>query len=142
LFDGEVWNNVWKKLHEIVSEVKDFKEQVFQGDKYPPDKYPCAFVCPGRIDSRPATMHESRWSYTFEIGIGVHGEDDKKTTEEAYRLANLIVKGIFADRKLTVSGSALVQNLEIPTIIPNWRRRNRGLETRWIGVLVVCQRKM
>jgi len=143
MFNEKLWEDIWKKLHDLIHDgVKEFKGQVFYGEKYPLDKYPCAFICPGEIRSTPKTMQESHWTFIFEIGIGVKGDDPKQNYLDVYHLANLVTSAILEDRHLSTGSEKLVHNTEVLSIVVNWRDFSRGLETQWLGVIVECQEKM
>jgi hypothetical protein len=146
-FDVDLWDDIYEKLYVIVKSVPDFKNNVFQGDRYPADKYPCAFIVPASLVSKPITMNEDDWYYTFEIGIGYHGDDPTKNLKEAFRLASQVTDAIVADRHLSIRDSstmlarALVQDTHVAQIIPDWNKYSKGLEVIWIGLVVICRKK-
>jgi hypothetical protein len=147
MFDSDLWRDILEKLFEIVHDVPDFKQNVTQGDRFPPDSYPFACVIPAIITSAPMTFQEDSWYYNFEIGIGVQGDNPDVIMIEAFRLANKICAAIEADRKLTIKDEssqlnrALVSTTHVTQIVPDWRKHNQGLEIYWVGVIVQCRKK-
>ena len=147
MFDADLWEDILDKLYEIVSDIPDFKNKVFQGDRYPPENYPCAFIVPSVLTAKPITFSEDEWFYAYEIGVGIQGDDPLKNMKEAFRLANKIVETLESDRHLTIKDEdsmlnrALVHDTHSIRVEPDWRRHNKGLETFWVGVTIVCQKK-
>jgi len=147
VFDSDLWEDIIEKLYSLVQDIPDFKQNVFMGDRYPPVKYPCAFIVPSPMVSKPITFTEDEWYYSFEIGIGVFGSDVLKNMKEAFRLANKVGEVILADRHLTIRDEtsmlnrALVHNTNVTQVIPNWKKYSKRLESYWIGVFVICQKK-
>jgi len=150
MFDSDLWKDIFDKLYEIVHDIPDFKGNVTQGDRYPPDKYPFACITPAlpiTMSSAPVTFQEDEWFYNFEIGIGVHGENPDVNMFDAMRLANKIGEAIEDDRKLTIKDESsqlsrsLVHTTHIVQIISDWRKHSQGLETYWVGLIVQCRKK-
>jgi len=132
------WESIWDALVAKVIAMTDFdSDTVFYGEKFPPVKFPSAFVCPSITESQPATMHESFWNPTFEIGVVTEDADTKAGKKLAFKLCFKIARTLLTDRHL----GDLLQNMECSVITPNWRGLDTGLEQHWVAVTVVCQRK-
>jgi len=136
---GDWYESVWTALVNKVKSLDDFDdENTFFGEKFPPEKYPSAYICPGEVPGQPKTMHESEYHPQFEIGIVVKKANAKTGFIDAFKYAGKIVGAIDADRTL---GGA-VHNVEVINIIPYWRGLGRGPEDHWVGVIVSCTHKM
>jgi len=135
---GEWYESVWDALVKKVLSIEDFKEEtVFYGEKFPPNQYPSAYVCPSQAQGAPVTFRETDWLPTFEIGVVVRDPDVKKGILTAIKLIGKIIDVINADRQLENT----VQNTECVAMVPYWRGLGRGTESHWIGLIVRCERK-
>ena len=133
------WASLWDKIVEKVVGMTDFTaDTVFYGEKFPPKKFPSAFVAPIAILGGGGTPTKEDYIARFEIGIVVHEADMKQGVLDVMKLALKIKRTLIADRKLTTNGTSLVDNLEADVL-----RRWRGLpefENHWAVVTVNCER--
>jgi len=129
----EWYMQVWDALVTQIQTVEGVdKERVFYGEKFPPDNYPSVYVCPLPINMVPASTKETLNTVNFDIGVVVHSDDAKQGAKDALTLVGKIQDKVISDRTL----GNLCANLEVIQIVPDWRRRNRGVETFWSGLVI------
>jgi len=137
----DAWELVWDKLVSITRGMDEFidkGDQVFYGPRFPPTKFPSAFVIPTPVTGSPATPSKEDYYLQFTIGLVMHNADMKAGLVAVMKLALKLKRLIIADRNLTDNGSQLVENTEVPEVIPNWLGAI-GYEDQWAGVVVRCR---
>jgi hypothetical protein len=136
---GDWFESIWDALVNSVLTLDEFTaDNTFYGEKYPPNVFPAAFVCPSEAFSIPKTFRESVWNPQFEIGITVKDPDTKAGFITAFKLAGKVIDLLTAERTL----GGIVHNLECSRVVPYWRGLGRGLESHWVGIFVRCERKL
>ena len=136
----DTWEAIWNRFVEIIQGMPEFtdkSEQVYHGEKFPPNKFPSAYVVPTLISGGPGTPVKEDWILTYEIGIVVKNADMKAGVLAAMKLILQLKTLLIADRNLTVDSTQLVLNLEVPSITPNWRDMS-SYENHWVGLVVAC----
>jgi len=130
---------IWDALVALVRELTNAdsthvfaEENVFYGEKYPPDNYPSCYVCSMPISVVPVTFLQSSHTYTFEFGVVTTNPETKQGYLDAFELIGKIYDALVADRHL----GGKVCDLEPTLIIPNWRGLGSGVEGFWVGLQV------
>lgn len=132
------YKDIWDYIVNKIGGLTDFDAaNVFYGEKFPVENFPSAYVSPVPIVSEPATFRETFWNPSFEILVVQENPDTKLGLINVLQLCWKIVEAFEGDRQL----GGLVQNLELPQIIPYPRGMGRGTEQHWASVIIICQRK-
>jgi hypothetical protein len=112
------------------------EENVFYGEKYPPENYPSCYVCPMPITLTPATFRTFENSYVFDLAVVTINNVTKTGYFELFELVGMITDALVADP--TLSGTTC--HMEPLQIIPNWRNMGEGVESFWAAIRVKLTR--
>lgn len=131
------WEDVYEQIVTQLIAMDDFdNESVFFGERWPPEKFPSAYVVPTEILGGGGTVQKEDYDARFEIVIVINEPDMKKGIVDSHKLAMKVKAMFIADRSL----SELLDNLEA-SVHRHWRGTS-GYEDHWVHVLLSCKRCM
>ena len=104
---GDYWTELWDTVHTLVETVTF--DIVYQGLRFPPNKFPCAFVSAGSIEYRLSDTIGTFYEWVIPIFIFDKDSDITAGKKSVIDLAGKVHAVLVADRTL---GLAWLQPVE------------------------------
>lgn len=134
---GVVWQALWDAIEVEVKKVTEFtvrdEIRVYMTIKWPPNKFPSAFIQPSVVSMTASSTTEDYYDFTFVVYIFAKAPDPEDHMKECMTLAGKVRAQLIDDRRL--GGAA--DNVEVLRFEINPPGTPRGFERQCIGVVVV-----
>ncbi len=108
---GDYWTELWDTVHTLVETVTF--DVVYQGLRFPPNKFPCAFVSAGAIAYRMSDTIGTFYEWVIPIFIFDKDADITAGKKSVIDLAGKVHAVLVADRSLGLSWLQPIETIEL-----------------------------
>ncbi len=108
---GDYWIELWDTVYDLVETVTF--DVVYQGLRFPPNKFPCAFVSAGLIEYRSSDTIGTFYEWVIPIFIFDKDGDITGGKKSVIDLAGKVHAVLVADRSLGLSWLQPIESIEL-----------------------------